>query len=365
MAGRSLDQVSRAAERRDHALEALRRRAAVECVGDSGLGGRRVLGKPADLQQLRRERDHDLVQARVARGTGQVVERLPDLQGVAGAAPEHLIHVGDQGAGPQAGALGDRDDALGQGAGVVHLGHEGAAADLDVHHQALQPGGQLLGEDRRGDQGDGLHRRGDVADRVEALVGWGQVGGLADDRTAGLGDRPPEGLDVRLRPVAGNGVQLVEGATGMAQAAARDHRHRGAAGGQDRGQGQADLVADAAGRMLVQHRPLFPRPVQHPARGHHGAGQGHALLALQAPEKDRHGEGRRLALGDRAVGDPGDEGRDLLGRQAAAVALAADHLLRQEAGRAHAPGSRAASTTSSSLDAPIRKRSGVIHAAPR
>ena len=66
--------------------------------------------------------------------------------------------------------------------------HEGAGAGLHVHHEALQAGGELLRQDRGGDERDRFDRRGDVADRVEPLVGGRELGGLADDRAAGLGD---------------------------------------------------------------------------------------------------------------------------------------------------------------------------------
>ena len=81
-----------------------------------------------------------------------------------------------------------------------------------------------------------LDRRGDVADGVEAAVGGGDVGGLADDGAADLADDPAEGLDVGLGDVAGDGVELVEGAAGVAEAAAGDHRDEAAAGGERGGE---------------------------------------------------------------------------------------------------------------------------------
>ena len=46
---------------------------------------------------------------------------------------------------------------------------------------------------------------------------------------------------------------IVPRKAGVAQAAARDHRHEAAAGRDHRSQHQRDHVADAAGRMLVDH----------------------------------------------------------------------------------------------------------------
>ena len=64
-------------------------------------------------------------------------------------------------------------------------GAERAGADLDVHDERVEPGGELLREDRRGDQRDRVDGRRDVADRVEPPVGRREIGGLADDGAAG------------------------------------------------------------------------------------------------------------------------------------------------------------------------------------
>ena len=62
--------------------------------------------------------------------------------------------------------------------------HEGAVADLDVEHDRLRAGGELLRHDRRRDQRELVDGRGDVAQAVEQLVGRNEVAGLADDRDA-------------------------------------------------------------------------------------------------------------------------------------------------------------------------------------
>ena len=141
-------------------------------------------------------------------------------------------------------------------------------------------------------------------------------------------DDAAERVEVRLRDVAGDGVQLVERAAGVAEAASGDHRHEAAAG-RDRGrEHQADGVADAAGRVLVEHG-AGQVPGEHRAGGGHGARQRHALRRRHAAEEHRHGEGRGLALGHRAGGEPVDEVGDLLVVERAAVALGADDLLRE------------------------------------
>ena len=72
-------------------------------------GGAAVLGEPALLDQRRGERDRHLVQPRLALRAGQVVDRLAHLDRVAGRGAEHLVHVGQQRDGRQAGAAGDLD----------------------------------------------------------------------------------------------------------------------------------------------------------------------------------------------------------------------------------------------------------------
>ena len=66
-------------------------------------------------------------------------------------------------------------------------------------------------------------------------------------------------VEVGRGRVAGDRVELVERPAGVAEPAAGDHRHHAAAGRDDRREQQRDLVADAAGRVLVEHRPVVPR----------------------------------------------------------------------------------------------------------
>ena len=84
------------------------------------------------------------------------------------------------------GALGHLDQRLGELLGVLAARHERARAGLDVEHERVEALGELLGQDRGDDQRDRLDRAGGVADRVQAAVGGREVGGLADDRAAGL-----------------------------------------------------------------------------------------------------------------------------------------------------------------------------------
>ena len=205
-------------------------------------------------KQFGAERHRHAVQARIAFCAGQIIDGVADFDRIAGGAGQRLVHVGDERDRRQAGVGGDGRDAGRELAGGVQRRHEGAGAGLHVHDQPLQSGGELLRQDRGGDERDRLDRRRDVADGVEAPVGRREVRRLADDRAARLLHHPLEERKVRLRDVAGDRIELVERAAGVAEAAPGDHRHIGAAGGEHRRQHQRHVVADAAGRVLVERR---------------------------------------------------------------------------------------------------------------
>ena len=75
-------------------------------------------------------------------------------------------------------AAAELEHRLGELARVVERLHEGAVADLDVEHDRLGAGGDLLRHDARRDQRDAVDGRGHVAKGVEPLVGRDEVRGL-------------------------------------------------------------------------------------------------------------------------------------------------------------------------------------------
>ena len=93
--------------------------------------------------------------------------------------------------------------------------------------------------------------RGDVAQRVELLVGGGDVGGLADEAAAHLAQGGAELVQGQRHAEPGNRLELVERAAGVPEPAARHLRHDDAAGGGQRRQHDRHLVADAAGAVLA------------------------------------------------------------------------------------------------------------------
>ncbi len=127
---------------------------------------------------------------------------------------------------------------------------------------ALRDFGQLLAHDAGGDEERGFDGAGVIAQRIEDAVGGDDTRGLADERGARAAKRLGELLQVELRIEARNGFELVESAAGVAEGPAADHGDadagnagvgwmRKAGGGENRGDEQRGLVADAAGGVLV------------------------------------------------------------------------------------------------------------------
>jgi hypothetical protein len=183
----------------------------------------------------------------------EIIHHIGDLDGVSGRRSERLVHVGQERRRRQACLVRDVDQALGEGAGARPIRHERAGADLHVLDETVEPRRQLFRQDRGRDQVDGLDRRSHVPDGVEPPVGGREVVRLADDGAAHLAHHAPKRVEVGLRTVARNGVELVERAARVAEAAPRDHRNEAAASRDRRREREADRVADAAGRMLVEH----------------------------------------------------------------------------------------------------------------
>jgi hypothetical protein len=77
--------------------------------------------------------------------------------------------------------------------------------------------------------------------------------------------------------------------------------------------------------VLVDHRAVEV-PLQHLAGAGHGRGERHALVLLHPAQEHGHGQRADLGVGQRAVGDAGDQEADFLARERVPVALAADDL---------------------------------------
>src|SRR5262249_20645862 len=126
----------------------------------------------------------------------------------------------------------------------------------------------------------------------------------------------------------GDGVGLGGGAAGGAGSAARDQRHEGPGGGGGGREDEARLVADPAGRVLVDARTRQVGEVEDLSRAHHRLGEGHRLFRGHAPEVDGHGEGGGLVVGDGAPRVALDEEGDLLAAERIPAALLVDDVDR-------------------------------------
>ncbi len=111
------------------------------------------------------------------------------------------------------------------------------------------------------------------------------------------------------------------------QAAAAHHRNLEAARDGERGEDQRDLVADAAGGVLVDLGAGQVLQVDDFAGAHHGVRQPRRFLGGHAAPEDGHEQGGGLVVGELAVGDAAREELDLVLGQRAAVALLDDDVL--------------------------------------
>ena len=168
---RPLDEVRGPAELDDHAAEALGRGAARQRLADLALALVEIGRDAAEDQHLGAEREHDLVHALLAPVAREMRDGVMGLERIAGGIRERLVHVGEERRCRQPRAIRHMDEAFGKLLRLVEARHEGAGAPFHVEHQAAEARGELLREDRGGDEIDRFDRRGDVANRIEALVG--------------------------------------------------------------------------------------------------------------------------------------------------------------------------------------------------
>ena len=162
--------------------------------------------------------------------------------------------------------------------------------------------------------GIGLDGRRHVAQGVELAVGRGTASSLAAQITAPTSRSWATTSSVRQRgPPAGDGLELVERAAGVAEAAARQLRDRRPARRHQRRQRQRHLVAHAAGRVLVDRRA--GRPPDRSRRSPTSiiaAVQVASSPGAMSRQQDRHAQRGRLLVGDRAGGVALDEEAHLL-----------------------------------------------------
>ena len=135
-----------------------------------------------------------------------------------------------------------------------------------------------------------------------------------------------EFVDGQGRFVAGDGLQLVDGAARVAETAAGHLCHLSAEAGDDGREDERRLVADAAGRVFVDGFVAEAGEVDGVAGAHHRVGQHGGLVVGHALEEHGHRKRGHLIVRDRAVREAVNDEADLLVRQAETVALFFDQI---------------------------------------
>ena len=227
------------------------------------------------------------------------------------------MHCGDQRTRAHPGIGTDPHHHAGQLLGIGAIGQESAGTELHIQHQRAGALGDLLAHDGRRDHRDRRDRPGDVPQRVERPVGGREVGAGGADHGAGVGQDAAHLVAVEVGPPAGDGLEFVQRAAGVAEPAPRQLRHGDVVGREKRREDQRDRIAHPAGRMLVdgRHRAAAagqPGQVQSAPRVNHRGGPSGDLPIIQPAEIDRHRERGHLLRSDLPAGERVDDPGDLI-----------------------------------------------------
>ena len=102
-------------------------------------------------------------------------------------------------------------------------GHEGAGAYFNIEDEGIEVFGELLAHDTGGDEERRFYCASVIAESVENAVGGDDAWGLADESCSALFESVEELSEIELGVEAGDGFELVECASGVAEGTARDH----------------------------------------------------------------------------------------------------------------------------------------------
>ena len=232
---------------------------------------------------------------------------LRDLVRIADAPAERGVHPCDKGRRTPTCRLRAGHKGAGEGSRLVQGLHEGALPALDVEDERPRALGELLRQYRAGDERNRRNRAGHVPQRVELLVRRAYLLGLHRHGHADVGDDGAERVEGKRAAVAGDRLELVCRAAGDAEPPPRQGRDGDAARGRKRLHHERELVADAAGGVLVCRRHGQPAPLQAGTGAHHRVGEVGRLPLVHATAADRHGEGAHLVVGHGSPREPLDE----------------------------------------------------------
>lgn len=133
------------------------------------------------------------------------------------------------------------------------------------------------------------------------MVCRGQIFGLADHCHADVAHLLEKRFLAQIHTKAGNALQLVQRAAGVAQSAPAHFGYGHTAGGYQRGQDERGGITHAAGGMLVHRKAGDGGQVAQIARMRHGKGELHRLLTVHAVETNGHQQGGQLIVRDAAI----------------------------------------------------------------
>ena len=168
----------------------------------------------------------------------------------AAAQPHHFLAVTKDGQSAIAATTGNDD------CHIILRGGNGPnyeAADVEAACRALEASGLercVMIDASHANSGYNPAHQPDVVDAVAEQVAGGSISHEPRAR-----EHAPERRGWQRRAEARDGLELVERAARVAEAAARHHRDRHAARGDERREAERDLVAHAAGRVLVDLAP--------------------------------------------------------------------------------------------------------------
>ena len=131
------------------------------------------------------------------------------------------------------------------------VGDECARPMLHIEHEACETLGQLLTHDARRDQWQRFDGSRGIAQRIHPAIRRGNLRALADHHAPDLLELRTRLREREVGAKPRDGLELVERATGMAQAPSGNHWHRHADRCHEWREHERHLVAHAARRVLV------------------------------------------------------------------------------------------------------------------
>jgi len=199
-----------------------------------------------------------------------------------------------------------------EGPCLINGWEERTRPNLDIEHERIGPFGNLLAHNRTCDQRHRLHGAGHVTKRVHAFVGRSELLACRRNCSPNRLELAEELRVSEIAPPARNRLQLVEGATGVAQAPTGELRNSYPAGRDERTQRQRHLVTNTAGGMLIHRWTSNRTKIKSIPRSNHRRGPRAELPRCERSPHDCHQQRGRLFVSHGLVGECPDEPVDLI-----------------------------------------------------